>query len=97
MNIEGRINQPASRNPGTVDNAPGRLLNYIELDALSHRAITVSTEGEALVRLSSQTREAVSAAEGAINAVRRRSDETGELEQTGDAAGVVIRSRRVGF
>ena len=48
-------------------------------DALSHRAITVSTEGEALVRLSSQTREAVSAAEGAINAVRRRSDETGEL------------------
>lgn len=48
-------------------------------DALSHRATTVSTEGEALVRLSTQTREAVSAAEGAINAVRRRSDETGEL------------------
>ncbi len=48
-------------------------------DALSHRASTVSSEGEALVRLSTQTREAVSAAEGAINAVRRRSDETGEL------------------
>lgn len=38
VNIEGRINQPASRNPGTLDNGPGRLLNYIELDALSHRA-----------------------------------------------------------
>jgi ABC-type transport system substrate-binding protein/methyl-accepting chemotaxis protein len=48
-------------------------------DASSHRAATVSTEGEALVRLSAQTREAVAAAEGAINAVRRRSDETGEL------------------
>ncbi len=48
-------------------------------DSLSHRASTVSTEGEALVRLSTQTREAVSATEGAIAAVRRRSDETGEL------------------
>jgi ABC-type transport system substrate-binding protein/methyl-accepting chemotaxis protein len=48
-------------------------------DALSQRATTVSTEGDALVKLSTQTREAVSSAEGAINAVRRRSDETGEL------------------
>jgi ABC-type transport system substrate-binding protein/methyl-accepting chemotaxis protein len=48
-------------------------------DALGARANNVSSEGEALVRLSTQTRDAVSATEGAINAVRRRSDETGEL------------------
>lgn len=38
VSIDGRINQPASRNPGTADNVPGRLLNYIDLDALSQRA-----------------------------------------------------------
>lgn len=65
---------------GTLGGLNATTLTLAErADALSHRAITVATEGDTLVRLTSQTRDAVASAEGAINAVRRRSDETGEL------------------
>ena len=46
--------------------------------AMSQRAATAAESGEALGKLAMQTRDAVSAAESAIDAVRRRSDETGE-------------------
>jgi methyl-accepting chemotaxis protein/ABC-type transport system substrate-binding protein len=48
-------------------------------EALSQRATQVADAGDSLVRLAHQTREAAAGAEGAIDAVRRRSDETGEL------------------
>ncbi|MBL8308875.1 MAG: SURF1 family protein [Burkholderiales bacterium] len=37
VTIDGRLNQPMSRNPGTADNAPGRLLNYVHLGELSRQ------------------------------------------------------------
>ncbi|HEY1089214.1 MAG TPA: ABC transporter substrate-binding protein, partial [Archangium sp.] len=49
------------------------------VDAMSQRSGTVSDASATVGRLTVQTREAVSAAEDAIDAVRRRSDETGEL------------------
>jgi ABC-type transport system substrate-binding protein/methyl-accepting chemotaxis protein len=48
-------------------------------EALSQKAAWVSDAGETVGKLAQQAREAVSLAEGAIDAVRRRSDETGEL------------------
>lgn len=48
-------------------------------DAMSSRANLVAEAGGTVSRLTVQTREAVSSAEDSIDAVRRRSDETGEL------------------
>ncbi|MEW5742636.1 MAG: ABC transporter substrate-binding protein [Myxococcota bacterium] len=48
-------------------------------EAMSQKAAWVSDAGETVGKLAQQAREAVSLAEGAIDAVRRRSDETGEL------------------
>ncbi|MCC6332700.1 MAG: ABC transporter substrate-binding protein [Myxococcales bacterium] len=48
-------------------------------EAMSQKATWVSDAGDAVSKLSLQAREAVALAEGAIDAVRRRSDETGEL------------------
>lgn len=63
------------------------------VDAISARSQLVVDAGGAVARLTVQSREAVSAAEDTIDAVRRRSDETGELarEMTGTAsAGVQL-------
>ena len=49
------------------------------VDAISQRAVLVVEAGSTVARLTVQTREAVSAAEDSIDAVRRRSDETGDL------------------
>ena len=49
------------------------------VDAMSQRSVLVVEASATVGRLTVQTREAVSAAEDAIDAVRRRSDETGEL------------------
>ncbi len=49
------------------------------VEAMNTRAASVSGAGETLGGLAERTREAVSGAEDAIDAVRRRSDETGEL------------------
>ncbi len=56
-------------------------------EAMGQRAGTVAEAGETVVRLSHQTREAVAGAEGAVDALRRRADETGALakEVTGNA------------
>ncbi len=58
------------------------------VDAIGHRSQLVVEAGSTVARLTIQTREAVSAAENSIDAVRRRSDETGELarEVTSTAA-----------
>jgi oligopeptide transport system substrate-binding protein len=48
-------------------------------EAMSQRAALTSDAGDAVVRLAAQARDKVSAAEGAIDAVRRRTDETGAL------------------
>ena len=37
VKIAGRINQPPSRNPGTLDNGPETRLNYVSLEELSLR------------------------------------------------------------
>ena len=49
------------------------------VDAISQRSQLVVEAGGAVARLTVQSREAVSAAENTIDAVRRRTDETGEL------------------
>jgi len=62
---------------GSLEAAAQRTSTRAEL--MSSSATAVATSGETLVRLSAQTHEAVSGAEGAVVAVRRRTDETGEL------------------
>ena len=49
------------------------------VDAISQRSVLVMEASSTVGRLTVQTREAVSVAEDSIDAVRRRSDETGEL------------------
>ncbi len=61
----------------TVNAAAQRTVDRVEM--LSSRATGVAERGETLVRLSAQAQEVISAAESAIDAVRRRSDETREL------------------
>jgi methyl-accepting chemotaxis protein/ABC-type transport system substrate-binding protein len=49
------------------------------METLSQRSQLMAEAGTAVARLTVQSRQAVSAAEDSIDAVRRRSDETGEL------------------
>ncbi len=60
---------------GTAEKTSSRV------ESMSHRSQLVADAGAAVARLTVQSREAVSAAEDCIDAVRRRSDETGELSR----------------
>ncbi|HEY0882138.1 MAG TPA: methyl-accepting chemotaxis protein, partial [Archangium sp.] len=66
-----------ARSLGELNGAAEKMSSRV--DAMSQRSGTVSEASATVGRLTVQTREAVSAAEDAIDAVRRRSDETGEL------------------
>jgi len=61
----------------SLNTAAQRTSDRVEL--INLRATGLVERGETLVRLSSQAQEVISAAESAIDAVRRRSDETREL------------------
>lgn len=68
-----QVAQALSQLNATSEKTSGRV------DAISQRSQLVVEAGGAVARLTVQSREAVSAAENTIDAVRRRTDETGEL------------------
>lgn len=78
--------EDAARALSLLNTASGK--TSARVDAMSQRSALVMEASATVGRLAVQTREAVSAAEDSIDAVRRRSDETGDLarEVTATAA-----------